>query len=547
MSRFREGSERFTPPPDSLPSPAGAEELDQDNNTPPAKGWRTAHNKVYAAAFLFVLVSYLSLAAQTLSIFLVATGTAFGFSSGVLFVATKWPIVLVYGGYIMSVLMLIASTALSVFLQIYIEAAINAACLALLALVAWRHWSRLRLAAVFIKTTTLIANDNKSVYVVVFVALIVSCLTNVLNVAGAIAVFLTFQPYHEGNHNHNARTLRLLRTVFYPVQHIPTDDYVGGSQSAGDFFKVILLLIAMFVAFSWIAATIDNIIVATLAGGPFSFPFANILCCCITNLLERLAQWFNKYVWYDLPIPSHLIIPSNLSALLIAITHDSIEIVRTTSDRALTVAAVRDFQQDYFDAAKQTLAFLKGANKHHQQNTRHLFPDGHEPRDPHETASTLMYISDYENGIGALINDVFTSSALHFGAFACALLCGIITFAYIEFANATSTDQLKSQYWECESRGDRTSPLQIEVVTDKILQEAGVSTIFVCIYDMEPEQYVLTSVHHPKTQNSCADGPASVDVVLANRAPELHELLIDKYQNAIGGRYQQPMGEKTFP
>jgi hypothetical protein len=53
-----------------------------------------------------------------------------------------------------------------------------------------------------------------------------------------------------------------------------------------------------------------------------------------------------------------------------------------------------------------------------------------------------------------------------------------------------------------ESRGDRTSPLQIEVVTDKILQEAGVSTIFVCIYDMEPEQYVLTSVHHPKTQNS---------------------------------------------
>jgi hypothetical protein len=33
-----------------------------------------------------------------------------------------------------------------------------------------------------------------------------------------------------------------------------------------------------------------------------------------------------------------------------------------------------------------------------------------EPRDPHETASTLMYISDYENGIGALINDVFTSS-----------------------------------------------------------------------------------------------------------------------------------------
>jgi exosortase/archaeosortase len=80
---------------------------------------------------------------------------------------------------------------------------------------------------VFIKTTTLIANENKSVYVVVFVgecvarsstrsfldqvfaqrspaervlhaALIVSCLINVLNVAAAIAVFLTFQPYHEG-------------------------------------------------------------------------------------------------------------------------------------------------------------------------------------------------------------------------------------------------------------------------------------------------------------------------------------------------------------
>ncbi|KAI9633346.1 uncharacterized protein MKK02DRAFT_29195 [Dioszegia hungarica] len=315
-------------------------------------------------------------------------------------------------------------------------------------------------------------------------------------------------------------------------------DAAGGCGWAKAIFAIIYILFAQ----NWIGGTIANIITATLAGGPYSAWFQDPKW----NPLDRFKPTVTAALWASLTISlgslafnamiTDLI---NLAVWILENIIGATTLAEKFNRYVCIVIGVNDFQLSYSEAAKRTYAFAKkGAivpQKHLEKlqsigNWSENF-GGRQAKKMGPIAARLnddkqnrLSTNHFKNGLGALINDALVANALGFGSLACGVVAVIATYLYMQNGgNGVTRAFVVYAFFMA---------FAIASILSKAI-EAGVSTLYVCIYGP------------PGEVNSYGQSQMPVRDILMENCSELYDLMMERYPKVFDGAYRE--GEKKVP
>ncbi|WWC96832.1 hypothetical protein V866_003707 [Kwoniella sp. B9012] len=304
-----------------------------------ASFWSRCHDRWFFVAFIvnfmlyFVLSVYgdidKALTGDTTYMLLGATGLALVLNFLLLFFIRKFPGFVIWSGPVMAVIFCLAAAGGFIYLKAWGSAAIVGIFGIILGASLWFLRGKYLLARDLLDTANKGAKAHWSVFWTVLIGLVVEGLVSLWNLFTFVAVYLRFSPGQDACGE-------------------------SGSCSAG---LLATLLIYVLISHLWISSVIGNVIILTLAGGPYSrwwfgtdskekseswyafkkaistslgsVAFGSLLvglvetlafiiktislelcgssiftCCCfcIINIIEGLLELFNKYVYVKIGV-----------------------------------------------------------------------------------------------------------------------------------------------------------------------------------------------------------------------------------------------------
>lgn len=326
--------------------------------------------------------------------------------------------------------------------------------------------SRIPLASLLLQVVMDVSKHHKSVYVMAFISLLIQAGLSVWYSFVVIAVYSKWTPGNpQCNQGTNCSSGKVAGLVFYA-----TFSYI------------------------WTSMTLGNVVLATLAGGPF-------------------GSWYYFGPREEGVMPKHptmaaLFRASTLSLGSIAfgsLIVTILEIIR------LILQAVRNNANSNGHPIEMALAccaecFIGCIEGLVQYFNRYAYIEIALYGKPYITAARDTWRLFKDRGIDALVNDSLVSMTLTWGAYAVGMLCSLFGYLYLRFTHPSYN-----------SDGQYTAPVllfsfligvQLHLTLASAI-EAGVSTIFVGL----------------------AEDPG----VLAIRAPQLFGMIADRYPRVVEG------------
>ncbi|KAK6907427.1 hypothetical protein I203_101421 [Kwoniella mangroviensis CBS 8507] len=384
-----------------------------------------------------------ALTGDTTYMLLGATGLALILNFLLLFFIRKFPGFVIWSGPVMAVIFCLAAAGGFIYLQAWGSAAIVGIFGVVLGASLWFLRGKYLLARDLLDTANKGAKAHWSVFWTVLIGLVVEGLVSLWNLFTFVAVYLRFSPGQAACDT-------------------------GGSCSAG---LLATLLIYILISHLWISSVIGNVIILTLAGGPYSrwwfgtdskdkseswyalrkatstslgsVAFGSLLvglvetlafiiktislelcgssiftcfCFCVINIIEGLLEVFNKYVYVKI--------------------------------------GVDDFQYGFIPSAKEIIHIVKKKK------------------------------GDQRVGLNAMITDCIVGFSLYTTCIACAIVCTAVTYVYTIIIDGTAK---VDDWWDWLILVYTfILALNIGLVLTSAL-EAGVSTTLICL-DKDPSK-----------------------------------------------------------
>ncbi|WVN87211.1 uncharacterized protein L203_102388 [Cryptococcus depauperatus CBS 7841] len=168
---------------------------------------------------------------------------AIGMSFGLLFFVRQWPNVVIRMGPIFAIVFLAAGSAGCFYLGSVIQGAAYAVVAVIVILSLFLMRSRYELARVLLVTVNNAAKEHWSVFWTVLLGLLVQGTFAIWNIFTFVAVFLRFEPWHK---------------------KCKEGDYCSATLTW-------ILLAFVIVEYLWISGLISSVVLAVMAGGPYAF------------------------------------------------------------------------------------------------------------------------------------------------------------------------------------------------------------------------------------------------------------------------------------
>ncbi|WVW80236.1 hypothetical protein I302_102214 [Kwoniella bestiolae CBS 10118] len=373
-----------------------------------------------------------------------ATGLAILLNLLLLFFIRKFPGLVIRSGPVLGVFLCLAAAGGLIYLQAWVTAAVLAVTGILLGASLWFMRHKFRLARDLLDTANKGAKKHHSVFWTVLIGLFVEGVISLWNLFTFVAVYLKFAPGRDACQEVGSCSLGLLITLF----------------------------IFVLLTYLWVSSVVGNVIILTLAGGPYSTWWDG------TDTKEKSESWaaFKKATSTSLGSVA-------FGSLLVGLVETLAYIIKSIS---LELCGSGLFTCCCFCFINAIEGLLELFNKYvYVKIGVDKFEHGFIP----SAKAIVKLVKKRKNkdemplGVNAMITDCIVGFSLHTTCIACAIICTALTYVYTIIIDGTAK---VDDWWDWVVLVYAfILVLNIGLVLTSAL-DAGVSTILFCL-DKTPE------------------------------------------------------------